>query len=81
MDEITHMIDENGNVVIEATWNNNTYVAVLEPNIKGGIPHLKNSSINTAGTHNPEEFKGRIVSAITTQRGKHKEVPLVVEND
>ena len=47
MNKITHMIDKDGYVVIEATWDNNTFGAVLMPKIKGGIPYIKKSSINT----------------------------------
>ena len=78
---ITHMIDKDGNVVIDATFGNNTFGAVLLPNVKGGIPHIKKSSINTEGVDNPKEFKERIISAITTQWGKYGEAPLVVEDD
>lgn len=81
MNEITHMIDKDGNVVINATWDNNTYGAVLLPRIKGEIPHIKKSSINTKGLDNPKEFKERIISDITTQKGKYNEMPLVVEDD
>ncbi len=81
MNKITHMIDKDGYVVIEATWDNNTFGAVLMPKIKGGIPYIKKSSINTEGVDNPKEFKERIISAITTQWGKHGETPLVVEDD
>lgn len=81
MNVINHMIDKDGNVVINATWDNNTFGAVLVPNVKGDIPHIKKSSINTKGFDNPKEFKERIISAITTQWGKHGESPLVVEDD
>lgn len=81
MNEITHMIDKDGNVVINATWDNNTFGAVLVPNVKGDLPHIKKSSINTWGIEKPKEFKERIISAITTQWGKHNEAPIVVEDD
>lgn len=81
MNETTHMIDKDGNVVINATWDNSTFGAVLVPNEKDGIQHIKKSSICTIGLDNPEEFKERIISAITTQWGKHNEAPLVVEDD
>lgn len=81
MNKITHMIDKDGYVVIEATWDNNTFGAVLVPTVKGDIPHIKKSSINTKGVDKPKEFKERIISAITTQWGKHGEAPLVVEDD
>lgn len=75
------MIDKDGNVVIDATWNNNTFGAVLVPTVKGDIPHIKKSSINTERVDDPIEFKERIISVITTQWGKHGEAPLVVEDD
>lgn len=81
MNEITHMIDKDGNVVINATWDNKTFGAVLVPNVKGGIPHIKKSSINTWGFDNSKEFKERIISTITTQWGKYGESPLVVEDN
>lgn len=81
MNEITHFIDKDGNVVINATWDSNTYGAVLMPRIKGGIPHIKKSSIITNGLDNYKEFKERVISSITTQKGKFNETPLVVEDD
>lgn len=81
MNKITHMVDKDGKVVIDATWDNNTFGAVLVPNVKGDIPHIKKSSINTKGVDNSKEFKERIISVITTQWGKNGETPLVVEDD
>ena len=81
MNKITHMIDKDDNVVIDATWDNITFGAVLVPTVKGNIPHIKKSSINTIGVDKPKEFKERIISAITTQWGKYGESPLVVEDD
>ena len=81
MNAINHMIDKDGNVVIDATWDNNTYGAVLNPRLIGGVPHIKSSSIITNGLDTPKELKEKIISVITTQRGKYNETPLVVEND
>lgn len=80
MNKITHMIDKDGNVVIDALWDGNTYGAVLNPSRTiGGITYIKKSSIDTFGLDNPEEKKDEIVKSITTQRGKYNEAPLVVE--
>lgn len=75
------MIDKDGNVVINVTWDNNTYGAVLKPRIIGGVPYIKSSSIITTGLDNPQEVKEKIISVISTQRGKYNETPLVVEDD
>ena len=81
MNKITHMIDKDGKVVIDARWDNNTFGAVLVPTVKGDIPHIKKSSINTERVDNSKEFKERIISTITTQWGKYGEAPLIVEDD
>lgn len=75
------MIDKDGNVVINVTWDNNTYGAVLKPRIIGGVAYIKSSSIDTNGLDAPKEFKDKIISVITTQKGKYNETPLVVEYD
>lgn len=81
MNKITHMIDKEGNVVIEAMWDVNTYVAVLVPHIIGDKYHIKKSWIDTFGLDDSKGKKENIISAITTQKGKHNEAPLVVEED
>lgn len=81
MEYIAHMIDKDGNVVIDAIWNNNTYGAVIAPHVIGGISFIPNSSINTKGLDNPEEMKEKIISYITTHRGKNNEAPIVVEEN
>lgn len=81
MDYIAHMKDNEGNVVIDAVWNNNTYGAVIVPNVIGGISYIPKSSINTEGLENFEEMKERIISYITTHRGKNNEVPIIVEEN
>lgn len=81
MNSITHTIDKDGNVVIEATWDNNTYGAVIVPRIIDGIAHIPQSLIDTNGLSYPEEMKKKIISFVTTQRGKNKEAPIVVDDD
>ncbi len=81
MNKITHMINKDGNVVIEAVWDVNTYVAVLVPYIIGDKYHIKKSWIDTFGLDDSKGMKEIIISAITTQKGIHNEAPLVVEND
>ena len=75
------MIDKDGNVVINATLDNNTYGAVLRPRLIGGVPYIKSSSIITNGLDTPHDLKEKIISVITTQRGKYNEIPLIVEDD
>lgn len=79
MNKITHYIDKEGNVVIDATIDNNTFGIVLKPRILDGIAHIKRQNIDTRGLDNPEDIKNLIISTITTQRGKYNEVPLIVE--
>lgn len=82
MKDIIHMIDKDGNVVIEAIWDGNSYCAVLIPShVIGGISYIKRSCINTNGLDDSDIKKEEIILAITTQRGKHNEAPIVVEND
>lgn len=79
MNNISHMKDENDNVIIEATIDSNTYAAVLIPKIINGISYIKESSINTTGCDNPQSIKREIIDYITTNRGKQNEAPIVVE--
>lgn len=81
MNEITHMVDKDGNVVIEALWDVNSYCAVLIPRVIGGRPYIKKSWINTCGLDDSIVKKEEILDAITTQRGKYGENPLMVEDD
>lgn len=81
MNSITHTIDKDGNVVIEATLENNTYGAVIVPRISGGIAHIPQSLIDTNGLSYPEEMKKRIITFITTQRGKNNEAPIIVDEN
>lgn len=80
MMEISHYIDKDGNVVIDASWNYISYGAVLTPKIIDGRAYLKKSEINTDGTDYPQELKDTIVSFIKTNRGKNKEMPIIVED-
>ena len=76
------MIDKEGNVVIEALWEGNSYGAVLIPSrVIGGISYIKKSCINTYGLDDSESKKEDIILAITTQKGKYNEAPLVVEDE
>ncbi len=81
MNSIKHYLDINGNVVIEATVDNNTYAAVIIPRIIAGKSYIPESSINTTGCDNAGDLKNRIISYVTTQRGKNNEQPLVVEKN
>ena len=81
MTEITHMINRDGNVVIDASWDGNSYEVVLIPRFVGGIPHIQSSWIDTFGLDNPKDKKEEIITAIQTKRGKNKEASVVVEND
>lgn len=81
MNKITHMTNEDWNVVIEAMWDVNTYVAVFVPYIIGDKYHIKKSRKDTFGLDDSKGMKEIIISAITTQKGKHNEAPLVVDND
>lgn len=44
--EISHYIDKDGNVVINASWNSITYGAVLIPKIIDGKAYIKKNEIN-----------------------------------
>lgn len=81
LDNITHQIDKNGNVVIDASWNHISYEAVLVPKIIDGRVYLKKSDINTDGVDWSKDIKDAIVSFITTNRGKNKEMPIIVKED
>ena len=82
MNEISHMINKDGNVVIEAFWDGNSYGAVLIPShIIGGFAYIKKSWIDTFGLDDSKVKKEEIIDAITTQRGKYNENPLIVEDD
>ena len=78
--EISHYIDKDGNVVIDASRNHITYGAVLTPKTIGGRVYIKKSDINTNGVDYPKDLKDAIVSYITTNRGKNKEMPIIVED-
>lgn len=78
--EISHYIDKDGNVVINASWNSITYGAVLIPKIIDGKAYIKKNEINTDGIDYSKELKDAIVSFITTNRGKNKEMPIIVED-
>lgn len=81
MNSITHSINMDGNLIIDATWDNNTYGAVIVPRVINGIVYIKSSSINTLGCDNPLDMKERIISFVTTQKGKKNEAPIIVEDD
>ena len=81
MNEISHYIDEEGKVVIDATIDNNTYRGVLVPKTIGGKAYLKKSDINTDGFDNKKDIQDQIASYVSTHRGKYKENPLVIEDD
>ena len=50
MKEITHTINKDGNVMIEVSWDGNSYGAVLIPSrIIEGVTYIKKSWIDTFG--------------------------------
>lgn len=82
MNEISHYKDEDGNVVIDATIDNNTYGGILTPQrVIDGKSYLKKSQIDTDGLDSSKDIQDQIVSYVSTHRGKNKENPLVIEND
>ena len=78
--KISHFINKDGKVVIDASWNHITYGAVMTPKIIDGKAYIKKSEINTEGVDYPNELNDAIVSFITTNRGKNKEMPIIVED-
>ena len=81
MNKITHFVNNEGNVVIEAVIGNVTYVAVIIPRIIAGQSYIPESSIDTTGCDNPDDIKNDIISFVTTHRGKYNELPLIVERN
>ena len=80
MTKIEYMIDKSGNLVINASWDGNSYGAVVIPRcIVNGRVYLSDTSINTDGLDNPSEMKDEIINYITTHRGKYNEEPIIVE--
>lgn len=77
---ITHHIDPDGNIVIDALLDNNTYGAVINPRIINGRAYIRRDSIDTQGLDNPQKMKEIILSSITTQRGLYNEDPIIVED-
>lgn len=80
MNSISHFLDKDNNVVIEATIGCNTFAAVIRPRIISGKVFIPASSIDTQGLESPEEMKEIICSCIASHRGKYNEEPIVVEN-
>lgn len=82
MNEISHFIDEEGKVVIDAIINNNTYRGIMIPKkIIDGRVYIKKSDINTNGFDNSKAIQDQIASFVSTHRGTHKENPLLIEDD
>ena len=81
MNEISHFKDEDGNVVIDATIDNNTYRGILTPRVIDGRSFFKKSQINTDRLDRSKDIQDKIVSYVSTHRGRNKENPLVIEND
>lgn len=80
MNSISHFLDKEDRVVIEATIGCNTFATVIRPRIISGKAYIPASLIDTQGLENPEEMKKIIISYITSCRGKYNEEPVVVEN-
>lgn len=81
MNTITYMLDKDNNVVINLLWDNNTYAAIIKPRIINGRIFIKKEDINTLGLDKPDYMKDLIISAITTQRGKYNEAPIIVDEN
>lgn len=81
MNEISHKINKDGDVEINATINNNTYAAVIISCVIEGKAYIKKDSIDTYRLDNEQETKEKIVTDITSQGGKYNETLLMVEDD
>ena len=79
MYEITHMIDKDGDVVVNATWENHSYGAQLEPRYQVEYNTLKVVQLlQTDSTGLKNSKKNNLISS---QRSKYNEVPIVTEDD
>lgn len=76
---ITHHIDSEGNLVIDALLENNSYGAVIKPRTLNGRAYIQKGSIDTQGLDNPQMTKDIILSTITTERGQYNKAPIIVE--
>ena len=78
--KVTHYVDNEKHLVINASGPSFSYGAVLSPNFKDGIPHIKMEDVDTIGIEDSKEVKVAIIQAITTQRGKYGEEPVIIED-
>lgn len=77
--KVTHFVDNEKHLVINASGPSFSYGAVLSPIFKGGIPHIKMEDIDTKGIDDNKDVKAAIILAISTQRGKYGEEPVIVD--
>ena len=77
---VTHYVDNERHLVINASGPSFSYGAVLSPIFKDGIPHIRMEDIDTKGIDDSKEVKAAIIRAITTQRGKYGENPVFVND-
>ena len=78
--KVTHFIDNERHLVINASGPSFSYGAVLSPIFQDGIPHIKMEDIDTKGIDNSKVVKAVIIQAISTQRGKYGEEPVIVDD-
>ena len=78
--KVTHFVDSERHLAINASGPSFSYGAVLSPSFKDGIPHIKVEDIDTKGIDDSKEVQAAILQAISTQRGKYNEVPVKVDD-
>ena len=78
--EVTHYIDNERHLVINASGPSFSYGAILSPIFEDGIPHIKMEDIDAKGIDDSKEVKAAILQAISTQRGKFKEESVIVDD-
>jgi hypothetical protein len=78
--KVTHFVDNERHLVINASGPSFSYGAVLLPNFKDGIPHIKIEDIDTKGIDDSKKVQTAILQAISTQRGKYNEESVKVDD-
>lgn len=79
--KVTHFVDNERHLVINASGPSFLYGAVLSPIFKDGMPHIRMEDIDTKGIDDSKEVKAVIIQAISTQRGKYGEGPVIVDDE
>lgn len=64
MEQVTHKVDKEGSVVIEAIGELHSYEAVLNPKSVVGKIHISQSSINTYGIEDSIIVKDELIDSI-----------------